>query len=85
MSHHNSGFSTFLLFIARVFMSAIFILAGITKIADFHQTAALMTSINVPMSEFALVIATVLELGGGLLLFFGWYTRFGAFLLLIGE
>ena len=83
MSHHDSGFSTFLLFIGRVFMSSIFILAGTVKIIDFHQTASLVTSMSVPMGQLALVIAIILELGGGLLLFFGWYTRFGALLLLI--
>ena len=83
MSHHDSIFSTFLLFVARIFMSAIFILAGLAKIMDFNQTAMLMTSMGIPLSEFALFIAIIFELGGGLLLLFGWYTRFGALLLMI--
>jgi len=83
MSYHDSGFCTFLLFVGRVFMSIIFILAGVMKIVEFNQTAMLMSGMGVPLSEFALIIAIILELGGGLLLFFGLYTRFGAFLLMI--
>lgn len=83
MSHHDSAFSTFLLFVGRVCMAAIFVFAGIMKIVDFSGTAAMMTSMQMPMSELVLVLAIIFELGGGLLLLFGLYTRFGAILLLI--
>lgn len=83
MLHNESGFSTFFLFVARLFMSAIFILAGFVKVVDFTQTSAMMSSVGVPWSDFLLVLAILFELGGGLLLLLGWYTRFGTFLLLI--
>lgn len=83
MSHHDSGFSTFLLFVGRIFMSLIFVIAGGVKIIDFNQTALLIHSMGVPMSEVALVVAIVLELGGGLLLFLGLYTRLASLLLLV--
>ena len=83
MSHHDSGYCTFLLFVGRVFMAAIFVLAGLMKIMDFSSTASMMTSMSIPMAELVLVLAIVFELGGGLLLLFGWYSRFGALLLLI--
>lgn len=83
MSHHNSGSCTFLLFVGRVFMAAIFVFAGVMKIMDFSSTASMMTSMSIPMGEFVLVLAIIFELGGGLLLLFGWYTRFATLLLLI--
>lgn len=83
MSHHDFGFNTFLLLVGRVFMSLIFIIAGVMKLIDFTHTSAMVVSMGVPMGEVALVVAIILELGGGLLLFFGWYTRLSSLLLLV--
>lgn len=83
MTNHDSGFCTFLVFIGRVAMSVIFILAGVMKIVDFNSTASMMSGMNLPGSEFLLVLAIIFELGGGVLLLLGWYTRFASILLLI--
>ena len=83
MCNPSSGFSVFLLFVARVFISAIFIIAGVHKIMEYGHTLSLMSSMGVPLSEFMLILAIVFELGGGLLVFFGLFTRFGAFLLFV--
>lgn len=83
MHHCQSGFKSFLLLVGRICFSLIFIIAGIGKIMAFTSTAAMMTSKGLPYADVLLIVAIVFELGGGLLVFFGWYTRFGALLLLL--
>jgi putative oxidoreductase len=61
----------------RVLISAIFILAGWGKIAGYAGTQAYMESQGVPGALLPLVIAT--ELGGGLLVLAGLWTRAAAF------
>jgi len=83
MFNSNSIFSNALLFVGRIFVAQIFILAGVNKILEFQQTVTLMGSMGVPLSELLLIIAIVFELGGGLLLFFGYYTQLGSVLLIL--
>ncbi|MGH8456208.1 MAG: DoxX family protein [Stenotrophobium sp.] len=59
--------------LGRVFMAALFILAGYGKITAYAGTQAYMASQGVPGALLPLVIA--LELGGGLLLVAGFQTR----------
>ena len=63
----------------RVLMSAIFIMAGINKIAGYAGTQGYMEAMGVPGGLLPLVI--LLELGGGLALLLGWRARGAAFLL----
>ena len=63
----------------RVLMSAIFIMAGINKIAGYAGTQGYMEAMGVPGGLLPLVI--LLELGGGLALLLGWRAREAAFLL----
>ena len=76
-------FSDLLLFIGRIFISQIFIIAGFSKLVEFHSTLSTMTTAGVPFAEIMLVIAIVIELGGGLLLLFGWLTRLSAVMLIV--
>jgi len=59
--------------IARILLSHIFIMAGISKITGYAGTQGYMESIGVPGMLLPLVI--ILELGGGLALLVGWQTR----------
>ena len=61
----------------RILISLIFIMAGATKITGYAGTAAYMASQGVPGALLPLVIAT--ELGGGLLVALGLWTRAAAF------
>lgn len=70
-------------FIGRILLSLIFIFSGIGKLKDWSGSITLMMSEGIPMPQFLLAVATALEIIGGLLLFFGWKSRFGALLLLI--
>jgi putative oxidoreductase len=63
----------------RVLMSAIFIMAGISKLSSYAATQDYMESMGVPGILLPLVI--LLELGGGLAVLLGWQTRISAFLL----
>ena len=78
-----SVWSSFLLFIGRICFSLIFILAGYNKITTFQETVTSMANMGIPYTDVALFIAIVLELGGGLLVLFGLFTRFGAFMLFL--
>jgi len=59
--------------LARLLLSQIFILAGISKITGFAGTQAYMDSMGVPGMLLPLVI--LLELGGGLAVLIGFQTR----------
>ena len=64
--------------LGRVLISAIFILAGATKLgAGYAGTQAYMASMGVPGALLPLVI--LVELGGGLLVLAGLWTRAAAF------
>ena len=66
--------------VARLFASAIFIIAGYGKLgAGYAGTQAYMASMGVPAAMLPLVIA--LELGGGIALLLGFQTRLVALLL----
>lgn len=62
----------------RVLLALMFIISGYGKITAFAGTAGFMASKGIPMAEFALVIAILVELGGGLLLVAGWKARWAA-------
>jgi len=63
----------------RVLISAMFVMAGLTKIGGYAGTQAYMESQGVPGMLLPLVI--LLETGGGLAVIVGWQTRIFAFLL----
>jgi putative oxidoreductase len=60
--------------VARVLLSAIFVLAGSSKVTGFAQTQAYMDSHGVPGALLPLVIA--LEILGGLAVLFGVFSRY---------
>jgi len=63
----------------RVLMSAIFVMAGFSKLGSYAATQGYMESMGVPGILLPLVI--LLELGGGVTVLLGWQTRISAFLL----
>jgi putative oxidoreductase len=64
-------------FAGRVLIAAIFLLSGFSKITGYAGTVAYMQSQGVPGALLPLVIAA--ELGGGLLIVLGLWTRVVAF------
>jgi putative oxidoreductase len=65
--------------IGRIFISLIFLMAGISKISGFAATEAYMTAMGVPSLLLPLVIFT--EVVGALFIIIGYQTRLVAFLL----
>jgi putative oxidoreductase len=71
------------LLIARILLAAIFILSGYRKIGGFDGTAAYMAAAGLPFARMLLVPTIAIELGGGLLLAFGWKARWAALALFL--
>ena len=64
--------------LGRILLSLIFVISGYSKIGSFAATAGYMASKGLPMSEALLALTIVIELGGGLMIMFGWHARFAA-------
>ena len=61
--------------LGRLFIAPLFILAGLGKIMGFAGSVAYAASAGVPLAEVAIVLSIIIEVGGGLLILFGWKTR----------
>ena len=67
-----------LVLIGRVLLALMFVLGGFSKIGGFDGTVGYMQSAGVPAASLLAVLAIVLEIGGGLALLLGLYTRWAA-------
>ncbi len=65
--------------VGRIYLVVLFLASGIGKIGAYAATTALMASHGVPGFLLPLVIFT--EIGGSLLILFGWHTRVAAILM----
>jgi putative oxidoreductase len=63
------------LLLGRVLMSLLFILGGWGKLMAPAATQAMLASHNLPLVQVGWVLAVVVELGGGLAILFGLFTR----------
>jgi len=61
--------------VGRILMCVIFVLGGWGKLMGPAATQAMFASHSLPLPEAAWVLAVVVELGGGLALLFGLFTR----------
>lgn len=64
--------------LGRILIGHIFLLSGLNKIFHYSQTAAYMASKNVPMIEVLLVLSIIIEIGGALMIIFGWRAKLAA-------
>lgn len=64
--------------LSRVLLGSIFVISGFNKITNFSETAAYMSSEGIFAPSFFLALALVIELVGGLALWFGIATRLSA-------
>ena len=69
--------------IGRILLVLIFVQSGIGKIENFAGTAQFMASHGMPYANFFLVGAIFFELVGSVTVILGYFTRFGALLLVI--
>jgi putative oxidoreductase len=65
--------------VGRVLIAAIFVVSGFSKLGGYSATQAYMQSAGIPGSLLPLVI--LIELGGGIAIIAGFYTRLVALLL----
>lgn len=72
-----------LLFLGRVMISAIFLLAGIGKFIAYNETVHYMASKGLPYIPVLLVIAALVEITASLAIIFGFKTRIAAFILFL--
>lgn len=64
--------------VGRLLLAYIFIMAGWSKIGGFDGTVGYITSVGLPMPTVAAIVAIAVELGGGLLIAFGYKARWAA-------
>ena len=69
--------------IGRILLVLIFIDSAIGKIQNFEGTTQFMATFGMPYTSFFLFGATIFELAGSIFVILGYYTRFGALLLLL--
>ena len=66
----------YLSLIGRIFLSLIFIYHGITKVADFEYFWHGLELKGIPLAPMVAIFIVFIELGGGLAILIGFYTRF---------
>jgi len=69
--------------VGRILIAPLFLLSGFHKLTAFSAVAGMMAKAGMPYPEIFLVGATVLELGGGLMVLLGWHARWGALALIL--
>jgi putative oxidoreductase len=77
------GWKAFAALIGRILLVLIFIQSGVGKIGNFGGTAEYMTKAGMPFASFFLAGAIFFELAGSFSVVFGYFTRFGAILLIL--
>lgn len=69
--------------LARILLALIFVLAGVSKLADPSRTIGMMASHGIPLPNVLVFGAIAVELIGGLMLMAGWYARLAALVLCV--
>ena len=71
------------LLVGRLFLSVIFLIAGLSKFVNFESTSAYMAAKGMTMIPFFLIGGAVVEVIGSLSLIMGFKARWGALLLIL--
>ena len=64
--------------IGRILLAVIFILSGVSKLANPAGTQGYIASVGLPLPLLAYIAAVVVEVGGGVMLLIGYRTRVAA-------
>jgi putative oxidoreductase len=70
-----------MLLVGRILLAAVFLIAGTRKLMAVAGSAGYFAKLGFPMPEIMVWVAIVVEIGGALLLIFGWHARKAAWLL----
>jgi putative oxidoreductase len=68
----------YLPFAGRLLIGLPFAMSGLSKLAAIGPTTEMIRAVGLPLPPLALAVAVVVELGGGLLLVSGFWTRAAA-------
>jgi len=68
---------------ARLLMSAVFLISGVSKLSNAEGTMAYIASAGLPFPEFSFGVAVLVEILGSILLIVGYRTRLVAVLLAV--
>lgn len=71
------------LLISRILLSSVFLYSGMKKIFAFQAAQAYMEAFGMHMTGLFLVLAILVEIGGGLCLLLGYFPRLGALALIL--
>jgi putative oxidoreductase len=67
--------------LARILISLIFLWSGLQKILHFSANQQYMAMHKMPVTALLLIGAIIVEIGGGLALFFGYKTKWAALII----
>ena len=79
--YQSQGFELWAPVLGRVLIASLFIMGGLGKLMDFAGSVGYAQAFNVPFPEVAIIIAIIVELGGGLMLLFGFWSRMTSFVI----
>ena len=65
----------YLPFIGRILIGLPFAMSGLSKLAAYGPTTAMIAAVGLPLPPLAFAVAVAVELGGGLLLILGYRVR----------
>jgi putative oxidoreductase len=77
----NTTFQNSLTLLGRLALAALFLPAGLSKISGFEGTVGYINSVGLPFASLAAVVAIVIEIGGGLALISGLFSRTASLIL----
>jgi putative oxidoreductase len=69
--------------VGRTLLGLLFVVSGIEKIGAFADTMNFMASAGLPAVKVLLLLAIIVEIGGGGAICFGWRTRLAALVVLL--
>jgi putative oxidoreductase len=78
-----AGSNATMLAAARIFLSSLFLVAGVRKVVTYAGTVGYLTKLGFPAPEVMAVVAMVIEIGAGLMLLVGWRTRWAAWIFIV--
>ncbi|WP_127564149.1 DoxX family protein [Stenotrophomonas indicatrix] len=73
--YDSTGYKPMLALLGRLLMASIFIISGVGKVANPEVTLGYIASAGLPVPQAALIIAILIEVGGGVALIVGYRTR----------
>ncbi|WP_342235542.1 DoxX family protein [Inquilinus sp. OTU3971] len=76
-----SASSSFFAFFARIFLAVLFVVSGWAKLSGFEGTVGYVASNGLPVPQLFAALTILIELGGGVLLILGLFSRLAAFIM----